>query len=199
MTKPKPTTREKRLQSGAETITRATLPKLLLQAASGKLDWLHRLLAKAGYRPLGGSWTCREIARLYGVSEQAVGQWATRDGCPRTDDRRFSLPDVIQWREGRARADGQGVSAEGASSKTPRGRVNDVQAKILELRYQKELGALIPRDDVERRETLICKTVKAGMENLPREVAPRLVGRSEAEIQELMREAIDRVLREMSE
>lgn len=171
--------------------TVAKLQGLLDQAAAGKAEWFVRMLEEAGFG--GGSRTqgvtATEIGRLFGVTRQAVGQWAKNEGCPRSKDGMFDLPAVVQWYIER-----EGLSADGkARLEAARLKKAEHEAEILEiaedrkrLEFESERGLWMKREEVETGWARRARIVRDGLLRLAKELPPRLEHRPGREIQDVL-------------
>jgi hypothetical protein len=73
-------------------------------AADGKVAWLDKILTAAGYIRSFSQLSVRQVARMFGVTPQAVVLWTTRTGCPRVDGK-YSLSAIVEWKIARAKDD----------------------------------------------------------------------------------------------
>jgi hypothetical protein len=71
-------------------------------AADGKVAWLDKILIAAGYIRSFSQLSVRQVARMFGVTPQAVVLWTTRTGCPRVDGK-YSLSAIVDWKVARAK------------------------------------------------------------------------------------------------
>ena len=98
---------------------REQMGKIVGVAYEGRLKWVDELILKAGYaRGDMGAVPARVIARLYGVTPQAVGLWHSKSACPRNEDGTYDVAEVV---EGRG-SDAKGRKAGGRSRPTTGGR-----------------------------------------------------------------------------
>ena len=57
----------------------------------------------------------KDLSELFNVSPQALGRWASRDGCPRNPDKTYDAKAVLTWfldRESGAMTSGRSVALE---------------------------------------------------------------------------------------
>lgn len=166
------------------------LQGLLDQAARGDAPWFVAMLEEAGFG--GGSsegLTATEVGRLFGVTRQAVGQWAKNEGCPRRKDGTFDLPAVVEWYVER-----EGLSADGKTRlEAARLKKAEHEAEILEisearkrLEYETERGLWMPREEIETGWARRARIVRDGLLRLAKELPPRLEHRPGREIQEVL-------------
>lgn len=144
--------------------------------------------------------TATAVARLFGVSPQAVGLWHSRDGCPRRDDGRYDLATVIRWKVERER-EGAGM----VESPDLEGKYNEHQLRLQRARAEREeialrktKGDLIEAEEVKRREIAIARAFRAALQGLGREMAPRLYGLGQVEIEDALRARCTEILRELA-
>lgn len=148
------------------------------------------MLEEAGFG--GGSsegLTATEVGRLFGVTRQAVGQWAKNEGCPRRKDGTFDLPAVVEWYVER-----EGLSADGKTRlEAARLKKAEHEAEILEisearkrLEYETERGLWMPREEIETGWARRARIVRDGLLRLAKELPPRLEHRPGREIQEVL-------------
>lgn len=167
----------------------AALRKLLAGARAGGARWLHQAILQVGYLDqiaVQG----KQLASLFGVSAQAVGLWAKRDGCPRNADGTYDLGEVIRWRE-RSRTETE--TDEGL----PKGYKNwpefwTSEKRRLEVEAAK--GRLLDAEEVRQRDEMKLISLTRGLENLE-ELAPHLEGLDARRIRKTIRDRV-RDLRE---
>ena len=130
------------------------------------------------------SLTCTQVWRLWGVTKQAVSQWARKDGCPRNEDGTFDLAEVIRWREDRVILENE-VSPMDAA----RARIYHAKAEKEELDLQLRKGKLLDAEEVMREQELRVIAVTHGLECIP-VLAPHLEGLSAREIQKALKQRV---------
>jgi hypothetical protein len=169
---------------------KAKLSALLDRARKGEQPDLHALILAAGYQADDlARLTGRALARIWGVSAQAVGLWHSRDGAPRNPDGSYSLSAVIAWREKYLKA-----SNESAGKEASEGRFKAAQAKLKELELKKAVGQLIDRDEVERGRVSRVMAVRSELMKLGKALAGRLAQRSPVEVQTVLEEAAREII-----
>ena len=72
-------------------------------AAEGKVAWLDKILTAAGSVRSFGRLATWQVARIFGVTHQAVRLWHTRTGCPRNEDGTYNLLAIVDWKVARAK------------------------------------------------------------------------------------------------
>lgn len=149
--------------------------------------------------------TIEEVARITGKSVRTVYRWV-RAGLPTLPDGRFDLTAVNAWRRRKQGiiTSGQGGVAgpETEASATASGKDfwdkegKQYQALLRKLEYEKRVGELIERKDVEDLFITRIQAVKQALLSLERSLPPELIAcRSERE----MMAAIHKTVRGMLE
>ena len=134
------------------------------------------------------------VARLFGVSWQAVRKWLDY-GCPRNGDGTFSLPAVIQWRLDRA---------EGAESRSSEHcphtiRWRAARADLKEIDLAERRGQLVSAAAVEAKWGRLLTVLKQRLLGLPPALAPRVALSDSARAAALLDEGIREVLVDIAE
>lgn len=142
--------------------------------------------------------TTSQLAALYGVGPSAVSNWHKRGGCPRNSDGSYDLTAVIAWREDRIRAEVDDAMASSGKDSPNLERLRAARADMAELEFKTRLGKVIDLEQVKQREVTISTIFKQSLLNAPRELAPRLVGREIVEIETMIREKHESILRALA-
>jgi phage terminase Nu1 subunit (DNA packaging protein) len=160
--------------------------------------------------------TLDQAALHYGKSTRTLRRWS-HAGMPVLPGNRYDLDQIDLWLErkkGAIPADGgESLAAEreeqpGASGPAPAqpgqgkdhwdAKNKEWQAKQRELDYRKEQGELVERSKVEEVFVGRIMAVKQGLLAIPRALPPELVGKSEREMEEILRRAVTNLLEEYS-
>ena len=133
----------------------------------------------------------REFAREHGLSKSWVNRLVT-------DGRIPTLANGLIDREAGKRALERYVGLRGSRQTAAlweaRARREELRAKLAELRYGQATGRLLDRALLFRELQQMCATTRTRVRGIPRSMAPILVGRPAAEVEELLTEAFDRAL-----
>jgi hypothetical protein len=114
------------------------------------------------------------IQKIYGVTAAAISVWV-KDGCPRTKNNVYSLPDVVRWRERRIRRD--------RDEEDPKTQYLRVSARLKELDLAQKEGRLVSIPVIHQ--------VHVRMSSIIRGAGERLGNRFGADAQIMLNEAID--------
>lgn len=114
------------------------------------------------------------LQKIYGVTAAAISVWV-KDGCPRTKNNVYSLPDVVRWRERRIRRD--------RDEEDPKTQYLRVSARLKELDLAQKEGRLVSIPVIHQ--------VHVRMSSIIRRVGERLGNRFGADAQIMLNEAID--------
>ena len=131
--------------------------------------------------PAFGHLTARDVARLWGVTHQAVGLWAKR-GCPRHKDATYDLAAVIAWRESEAAARAADSTAAGSVMDWKK-KQDEERARTLELKRRQIEGDLWSADAVEDEFEALASIIRGA--------GDRLQKRHGVEAYAILEEALD--------
>lgn len=143
-----------------------------------------------------------DLAAIFGVSVVAVDQWIGK-GCPFSQKGskgvgyEFDTAAVIEWRTETAL---KKVTEAGAkASKDPSQRKLTAEAALAELKLDRELGKLLPADEVEKTWDRLTTTCRARLLSIPSGSAPAaFAAESEEDVRLLIEEALHSALNELS-
>lgn len=135
------------------------------------------------------SMTATNIAKLWGVTRQAVQNWYKHYGCPRNADGTYDLPAVIAWRESRLRKE-----AEEEGGGPARERKLEAEAGIAEMRLKVMNDQLVDREQIQRERKQRILAVKEGLLSLPPRACYLLEGKSVSEIRQTLKEEVTHLL-----
>jgi phage terminase Nu1 subunit (DNA packaging protein) len=136
-----------------------------------------------------------EVARLWGVTKQAVGLWHSKEGCPRNEDATYNLTEVIAWRE--VRAAKIPMDQVGADSPALE-RLRAAKAEQEELKLATIKGQLIPAEQVEEGLVARVLVIKKALMGMPARMAGALAGLDGRAIRALLADEIERVVRQFA-
>lgn len=138
---------------------------LVRKAFAGNVPWLDKWILAAGYiQP--GRMTHRAVAKLWGVSRQAVAQWPAT-GCTQNRDKSFALPEVITWWNSKDEAETE--SGETRKRTKAQNKIDEERAKILELSRMEKEGSLLPKDAVRDSLSRLAASLRGAGEKLQRD------------------------------
>ncbi|MFA5324335.1 MAG: hypothetical protein WC373_16790 [Smithella sp.] len=136
-----------------------------------------------------------KVAKAFNVSDRTVRHWV-KDGMPLANNGQYDLTEIQAWRfvkKHPEKKDGKG------SSEKWEARFREMKAKLAELEYQKKLGALIPREDVEKQSVQRIIAVKRAFLGLPRAMAPQLVGLEAREVEGVLAKRINEIINDFAQ
>ena len=131
--------------------------------------------------------TQAEVAKALGVSIQAVGQW--RMGGMPGERGCYDLAEIAEWR-GRNRKRPAKETSGGVAPETPiapklqywEARFRQARAELNELQLAIKRGEYLPREEIESVYAARMLTIRQGKLSQGRRLAPRLVGKTRAEV-----------------
>jgi phage terminase Nu1 subunit (DNA packaging protein) len=134
--------------------------------------------------------TVKELARLMYVTERTILRWKKK-GMPLKKEGFYDLEAVGIWRKKML-----GLMRTDASDGEPywREMMAKNRARLLEIKFKKLQGKLIPREDVELRERMRILEARNVFFVLPRKIAPMLVMKSQEEIEIILYKAIREII-----
>jgi hypothetical protein len=146
-----------------------------------------------------------EFGRMVGRSRSSIHELVRRGKLTAINGRIHPALGLVEFEKVRPRAivestpppaapDGS-TAGDYGSARAARERA---EAGLAELRLQRELGAMLDRDDVLTVVADVATTVRVALEEMPNRLAARLVGRSEHEIAALLTEEVRRILESLS-
>lgn len=139
-----------------------------------------------------------EVAKALGVSARTVQYWA-RDGMPKTDDGNYDLIEIQTWRHMRNVGANNGKNpfaqmSSYAEKEKWETEYRKYRAKMAELAYLEQEGALVRRDAVERESVEKILAVKKALLAIPKSLAPLLVGLDVLDMQVIIQEKIEEII-----
>jgi hypothetical protein len=138
----------------------------------------------------------KQVGALFGVSPQAVGLWAARDGCPRNPDKSFDLAAVIQWREDRIREETEIDNAEPSPLLDELRRVR-IERETFNLQVARR--DYLKAAEVGERWNRMARVFKNALIRMPRQLRMRLAGRDADEIEDTLSEYVSRTLNSLAD
>lgn len=133
--------------------------------------------------------TKEKVAKALKVSVRTVYYWE-KDGMPVTPEGNYDLLDIKAWRMTRQRH--KDLSETEKDKWDIAYRRN--KALLLEMEYQKALGELISKDEVEQGRVARILLVKREFLALPQKLAPLLAMKEPREIYTILHEAICEII-----
>lgn len=128
---------------------REQMARIVGAAWEGKLKWVDEIIGRAGYmRGDMASVPARVIARLYGVTPQAVGLWHSKSGCPRNGDATYDVGAVARWHEDWMIDSLQRQGAIETEASPAQERYRMAKAQREEIALERDRGTLLAREDV---------------------------------------------------
>lgn len=130
-----------------------------------------------------------DVAKFFKVRRRTVERWVA-ESMPTREDGRYDIRAIYLWRETREK-----------QKKLPFDKkINwedikeEYQAKIKKLEYEKLVGDVIPKEEVERERVARIIAVKRKLLSLPRALALQLVGLDPREIEVRLNERIGEII-----
>lgn len=144
-------------------------------------------------KPPGLVSTQEEVAQAFKVSVRTVQYWI-RDGMPVAGDGQYDLTEIQAWR---LMLQGRGGKRKGESDATDKDwetEYRKFKALLAELDYEKALGEVISKDEVERSRVARVLAVKRALLALPRTLAPQIKGLEPREIEVIIMDRIREII-----
>lgn len=153
----------------------------------------------------------RELGRAVGRAHQVIARWVERPDWPfsrRGPWNPTTVARIKSWAASTLAPNPAADAAEILELPAPSDRADERHAKLrllkvrankLEMELAILAGDYVPRKDVEIAFLRRVYAVKAAFEGLPRQMAGRLVGMTETEIEEALEQVIRQILLEMSQ
>ncbi len=136
--------------------------------------------------------TQEQLARIFGKSVRTIANWA-KDGMPQRSDGRYSITDIQLWRMDK-NLQQRSVDDHGDKVQRSVAKYRDIKARREEIKLKKELGELIPREQVETGLIQLATVLKINFLSLPRTLAPQLVGMEPREIEAILDQNIKHII-----
>lgn len=166
------------------------LPKLtaalVVKAYAGTVPWLDGWIKAAGYHRHEGM-AAAAVARIWNVNARAVGQWASKMGCPRSPDRTFNLDDVVKWRESRNEAETD--SGDTRRRTKAQNDLDKTKAAIARIDLKARQGSVLPKENVVDCLSLLEAILRKSGERLQRDFGP--------DAQQILNDGLDDFKREV--
>lgn len=136
-----------------------------------------------------------KVAKVFHVSTRQVRYWI-KDGMPVLGDDTYDITAIQAWRilKKEKKAAGGKAEPEGWDSK-----FRKMKALLAEIEYKKQLGELVPRDEVMSGLIQRIIAVKTAFLSLPQTVAPQLIGLEPRQIEIILTEHIGIIIKNFSE
>lgn len=139
--------------------------------------------------------TLEQVAKVFEVSTRTVQFWK-RDGMPVMPDGRYNLDDIRKWRI--ARGDHK-CSPEALTKDALSAELQKIKIKREEMRFQKEMGELIAKSEVEGVLVHLLLAFKRSLLSLGRNISPQLTGLEPREIEAIINAKMRQILQDFSE
>ena len=152
---------------------RRLLGKMVATALGGKLGWLDELILRAGYLAPARLST-KSVARIFGVTPQAVGLWHAKRGCPRNGDGSYDLRVVIAWREDQLKSESADLISDSSSPALERYR--EEKAALARMERLRQERNLLPLDQVRAGNVRLAGILRQAGEQLRRDFGPEAAG-----------------------
>jgi len=134
-----------------------------------------------------------EVAQALGVDKRTVERWANQ-GMPVTSEGNYDLLDIKAWRMTKQCCKNLGETEKEKWDIEYRKN----KALLIKIEYEKTLGQLMSRDEVEKGRIARIIAVKRSFLALPTRLAPILAMREPREIETILYEAIVEIIEEFA-
>lgn len=131
-----------------------------------------------------------KVAKAFEVSDRTVRYWA-KDGMPMTPDGKYDLTEIQAWHFLKKHPEKSGKETH---SQKWEGEYREYKARLMRIEYERKLGNLIPKEEVEKQMVQRIIAVKRAFLSLPRALAPQLVGMEPREIESVLMGRIKEII-----
>ena len=145
--------------------------------------------------------TKAELARGCNRSQNVVSRWPKHAEWDQSPEPPWDIDQANRWAAEHlmpAPPRGRPVTKEGRKLAEVRRDQAVARTKLLRLDLQERRGDLVSRSEVEEGQVRRVHAARAALERLPRELASRLVGAKEEEIEAALRDSIEACLWELA-
>ena len=141
------------------------------------------------------------MARFFGVTVDAVNGWS-KNGMPGTPGRagakgRYDLGAIGQWLYGRQRRNGNHTDDTNPLPRSAKARYEHYRALYWAIKCKKELRQLVPVEEMERACVVRSSTFVNALSSLPGIIGPLGANKSVLDLQEVVRNVCDDILRRL--
>jgi len=128
-----------------------------------------------------------QVAKVFEVTPRTVSNWV-KEGMPKKDNR-YDLVEIQSWRFHRRHATKNGEEINWDA------KYREYKARLEEGKFKAMIGELVPMREVESGLIEVSIAIKRALLSLPRTVAPRLVGLEPREIEGIIRERVEEIIK----
>jgi len=141
--------------------------------------------------PAGQVETVEQVGKAFGVTRRTVHRWID-EGMPKSEEGGYDLIEIQAWRTLR------GAQNQDATKKEKEdwdSRYRQYKALLAEIEYQKRIGDLIPKEEVEAGMINRITAIKMQFLALPKRVAPQLEGLTVMEREALLSDRLKEIIK----
>lgn len=136
-----------------------------------------------------------ELAKLIGVDRKTIQRWKKDPSFPKPrSDNRYSIKEVVEWKEEHGSTAGDLVSKESAQVKSIM-----LQNEKLEIQVGILRGEYTPNVDIDQQVSEMVQQAKRELLALPASLAPQVIGQTIAEAEKIIKQAIVESLKSLHE
>ena len=136
-----------------------------------------------------------ELAKAIGVDRKTIQRWKKDPTFPKTRaDNRYSIKEVVEWKEEHGSTAGDLVSKESAQVKSIM-----LQNEKLEIQVGILRGEYTPNVDIDQQVSEMVQQAKRELLALPASLAPQVIGQTIAEAEKIIKQAIVEALKSLHE
>lgn len=125
-----------------------------------------------------------KVAKAFGVAVRTIERWI-REGMPVASSGRYDLIEIRSWKILRKHRLPKGNRKKDPSEDWD-ARYREAKAKLAEIEFNKKIGVLVERKDVQKELISISLAVKSALLAMPKSLAPQLVGLETREIAHIL-------------
>lgn len=136
-----------------------------------------------------------ELADIIGVARKTIQRWRKDPTFPKPrSDNRYSVKEVVAWKEEHGSTAGDLVSKESAQVKSIM-----LQNEKLEIQVGILKGEYTPNVDIDQQVSEMVQQAKRELLALPASLAPQVIGQTIAEAEKIIKQSIVEALKSLHE
>ena len=142
----------------------------------------------------------RLVAAFFKISARTVRYWI-KDGMPITREGVYDLQKIQEWRLSNDKRENKKEDKNDETDKSAKfyeQEYRKYKAELAKIEYEKKIGELLVRSDVEAASIQKILAVKTSLLAIPKQMTPQLVGLDAKEIEGLLKCKLEEVIKEFA-
>lgn len=136
-----------------------------------------------------------ELAKIIGIDRKTIQRWRKDPTFPKPrSDNRYSVKEVVEWKEEHGSTAGDLVSKESAQVRSIM-----LQNEKLEIQVGILKGEYTPNVDIDQQVSEMVQQAKRELLALPASLAPQVIGQTVAEAEKIIKQSIVEALKSLHE